>query len=114
MRACVCVCVRAPVQWMCVAQCVGFQLGECFTQSAYLAKSISFLVCPFLRNAASLPSKPRPLVVRGVACRADGERGARMERGARGAGLGGSPGAPLGSDALQMRSHPLPPASSAG
>lgn len=34
--------------------------------------------------------------------------------GPRGAGLGGNTRAPLGSDASDMRSHPLPPRSSAG
>lgn len=70
-----------------------------------LAKSISSSAYPFLKNVC--PSHHHRLVVH---CTPPGwEEGAGSWAGQP----AGSPGVPLGSDAWQMRSHPLPPCSSA-
>lgn len=79
---------------MCVALRTGFQFGGCFTESGRLAKPVSFPVCPFLGRTGCIPDT------------AEAPPGWGAGAGSRPAG---SPGAPLGSDALQMRSHPLPP-----
>lgn len=84
---------------MCAALCTASQLGERFTESECLAKSISAPVCPCSQLPRPLPRSRAPGV------------GAPLPHADW--GLGGSTGAPLGSDATRMRSHPLPPGPSA-
>lgn len=95
---------------VCVQLCVrDSSLMGHFTSSERLATFTSSPVCPCLRIAAPLPSMSGPP---GCHCVSPGCREGRGEPGS-GSGLGGSAGAPLGSDAAQMRSHPPPPGSSA-